>query len=138
MIYTKEIITNYINNCDDRINSIKNKIDNLKLNIQVKSMIGLTTPYIKELEKDIDNYNNNIKIINVEKLIYKAFDKKSSIIFPKLLSKYNELLNQSIENLKDMVSYNTDKESYYLEYCKEMVEQREYIKKLCLYGEKSL
>jgi len=101
-------------------------------------MIGLTTPYIKELEKDIDNYNNNIKIINVEKLIYKAFGKKNSIIFQKLLHKYDELINQSIENLKDMVRYNTGKESYYLEYCQEMVEQREYIKRLCLYGEKSL
>lgn len=115
---------------------IKDKIEKLKLNSQVKLMIGLDTNYIDEIQRNIDNYDNNIKIINIEKLIYKAFEKKNSIIFQKLSHKYDELINQSIENLKEMVKYDKDKESYYLEYCKEKLEQREYIKKLCQYGEK--
>tara|TARA_R110002126_G_scaffold41650_1_gene121216 strand:+ start:830 stop:1183 length:354 start_codon:yes stop_codon:yes gene_type:complete len=90
----------------------------------------------KNTEK-IRNYENNIQLVKVEKLIYQTLGKGAKgAIFQKLFQKYSDLMASSYDISGNMVRLEGISEGEYLEYCKESLEQREYIQALCLYGEK--
>ena len=81
--------------------------------------------------KKLENYKNNIQLINVEKLIYNALLKNNSTIFIKLLDKYDTLLAKSYELGIEMMSNDE-----FMEYYNGSLKQREYISKLCIVGSK--
>ena len=89
----------------------------------------------KKIECRILNIQNNIKLLKVEKFIYKAIiEKKSSKYLEKLMEKYNELMGTSIEIGRDLVLYEVVVEGEYLDFCKNSLKQREYIKLVCDFG----
>jgi hypothetical protein len=89
----------------------------------------------KNAEK-MKNYENNIQLIKVEKLIYQALTKSGNgAIFPKLFQKYSDLMGISYDISGNMVRLDGVEEQEYLEYCASSLKQRDYIKKVCFYGE---
>jgi hypothetical protein len=135
MVFDAETIKTVIMSCDERIASVQAKMDNVELFGKVLSIVNLD---MEEKHKSrIENFKNNIKLIQVEKLIYQSLAKtNNSSIFPVLLSKYDNLLGVSYDISGNMVVNGGETEGNYLDYCKQSLDQREYIKKLCMYGEK--
>ena len=127
-------------NCDERISSVQSKLDKFNVYGKILSLAG--SSFKKEIDKDkyverMKNYENNIKLIKVEKLVYITLGKGANgIIFQKLFQKYNDLIAESYDFSGEMVRLDGIKEQEYLEYVKESLKQREYIQKLCIYGEK--
>ena len=118
----------FIASCDERINSIQ---EHGKL---------LRTPdfSIEPKYQNVINRNeNSMKLVQVEKMIYKAVANKNTPrqLFSKLLSKYDDLLRISYDLSNNMVIDGLMTEGNYLEFCKNSLDQREYIKDACLYGE---
>ncbi len=116
--------------CDERIASIQEKLDSWCVYGKELNLVDLETKY------QIQNYENNIKLVQVEKLLYNALAKDNRAIFPRLLSKYDELMGVSYELSGNMVITGLNPEGDHLEYCNQSLAQREYIRKLCLYGER--
>lgn len=135
MVFDAETIKKVIMSCDERIASVQERMDSANLFGKVLSIVDLE---MEQKHKDkIENFKNNIKLIQVEKLIYQALSKKNnSAIFPILLAKYDNLLGVSYDISGNMVISGGETEGNYLDYCKQSLDQREYIKKLCMYGEK--
>jgi len=130
-----ETITKCIASCDERIASVQNNLNNWKVYSKVLNLVDfeMETKY----EDKIKNYENNIKLIQTEKIIYNALLKhKNCSLFPKLLAKYDELMGVSYDLSGNMVITGLNPEGDHLEYCNQSLAQREYIRKICLYGEK--
>jgi hypothetical protein len=122
-----------ITNCDERIASLQNKIDAYAPMMAVLKLVGLTS----EHHDNVANYQNQIKLVKTEKLIYQSLMNANSRqeIFPRLLAKYDELLEESRQLSSNMVRSGLNKEVDHLEYCKASMGQRDYIKKMCVGGE---
>lgn len=135
-VFTAENTIAVIASCDERIASVQDKLSALKVYVKVLNLMDLE---MKKYQEKIQNYENNIKLIQTEKLIYKALINPNSAraIFPKLLAKYDELMGVSYDLSGNMVISGLSAEADHLEYCKSSLDQREYIRKLCLYGEKN-
>ena len=133
-----------IASCDERIASVQSKLDNWEA---YKGVMGLMANLYK-LEEDkkvfseapqLDNvksYENNIALIKTEKLLYTALGnpKTKKGLFKVILAKYDDLLGLSYDLAGNMVLNGIELEGTYLEYCKESLEQRDYIKKMCWVG----
>lgn len=116
MLFDKDTINTVMTSCEERITSIQQQ-------------------FVKEPDKH-EHHTNNIKLVELEKVIYQSLTKQNnSSLFPMLLRKYEELMEMSYQIAEDMVKNGVIKETSYLDYCKESLEQRDYIKKLCMYGE---
>jgi hypothetical protein len=146
MFATQQMTSQCVADCDKRIASLQTKINGWKMYSEVLSLAsGL---YDKEEDKSvfkmedkntekIRNYENNIQLVKVEKLIYQTLGKGANgVIFQKLFQKYSDLMASSYDISGNMVRLAGISEGEYLEYCKESLQQREYIQALCLYGEK--
>ena len=146
MVFTPQQISMCVASCDERIASIQTKLNSWKLYGKVLELAS--SCYDKEEEKEgfkmedknaenMKNYENNIQLIKVEKLIYQSLAKSGNgAIFPKLFQKYSDLMGISYDISGNMVRLDGVEEQEYLEYCASSLKQREYIQKLCLYGEK--
>lgn len=146
MVFTTQQISNCIASCDERISSVQSKLDSWKLYGSILSLASGC--YTKEEDKAVfnmedknaekmKNYENNLQLIKVEKLVYQALGKEgNNAIFPKLFQKYSDLMANSYDISGNMVRLEGMEEQEYLEYCASSLKQREYIQKLCLYGEK--
>jgi hypothetical protein len=87
--------------------------------------------------EEIRNYENNIQLVKVEKLIYQTLGKGAKgAIFQKLFQKYSDLMASSYDISGNLVRLSGISEGEYLEYCKDSLQQRDYIQKLCLFGER--
>jgi hypothetical protein len=140
------VFANAIASCDERIASIQDKLSAWKSYGDIMALAEGC--YEEEEAKDIfrkskyfdkiNNYENNIKLIQTEKLLYNALanPKFQREIFPKLLAKYDELMGVSYDLSGNMVITGLHAEGDYLEYCSSSLAQREYIRQLCYYGEK--
>jgi hypothetical protein len=84
----------------------------------------------------IKNCENNIRLVNVEKLMYYALEKDNRVIFPRLLAKYDELMVVSYDLSGNMVNSGLVPENEHLDWCKASLKQREYIKTMCEFGER--
>ena len=130
------MIAKCLASCDERINSIQDKLSSWIVYGKVLAIgnLEMETKY----QNTIQNSQNNIKLIQVEKMLYKALANKNTQrqLFPKLLSKYDDLMGISYDLSGNMVITGLVPEGDYLEYCNQSLAQREYIKKMCLYGEK--
>jgi hypothetical protein len=135
-VFTPEMIANCVSSCDERIASVQEKLNSWRIYGKVLSLVDLEMD--TKYQEKIKNYENNIKLIQTEKLLYKtlANPKSARAIFPKLLSKYDELMGLSYDLSGNMVVTGLSPEGDHLEYCSSSLKQREYIRKLCLYGEK--
>lgn len=135
-IFKPETIAICLASCDERIASVQDKLDSWKVYGKVLGLadLDLETKY----QDKIKNYQNNIQLIKTEKLIYNALanPKSARAIFPKLLAKYDELIGVSYDLSGNMVINGLNAEGDHLEYCNQSLAQREYIRKLCLYGER--
>ena len=121
--------------CDTRIASVTDKLSAWKVYGNVLKLVDLDME--TKYQDNIKNYENNIKLIQTEKIIYNALLKKGNgALFPKLLAKYDDLMGISYDLSGNMVITGLNQEGDYLEYCSQSLAQREYIRKLCLYGER--
>lgn len=145
MTFTPQQITKCIASCDERIASIQSKLDSWNVYGRV---LGITSAlYEKEEKKNIfkiedknaekmKNYENNIQLVKVEKMMYQTLGKEANgVIFKKLFQKYNDLMANSYDISGNMVVFGGIEEQEHLDYCTSSLKQREYIQKLCLYGE---
>ena len=149
MPITKPFLYECIQSCNRRMDSIQSRMDSVNLYKNVLSLAGGI--YEKEEDKSIfkmetkyedelQSCEKDIKTINVERLIYNALLKKldgvdNRALFPRLLAKYDELIVDNMDISNNMVQNGIVAESEYLEFCRESVHQREYIKRICNYGE---
>jgi hypothetical protein len=126
--------------CDEKIEKSENCLGFLSLGflewISSKDELAKCDKVInKKIEYRKLNIQNNIKLLKVEKFIYKAiFEKKSSKYLEKLIEKYDELMGTSIEIGRDLVLNEVVVEGEYLDFCKNSLKQREYIKLVCDFG----
>ena len=123
-----------IASCDERISSVQEKLDSWRMYGNVLNLVELDME--TKYDEKMKSYENNIKLIQTEKMIYIALTKNgNNALFPKLLSKYDELMGLSYDISGNMVITGLVEEGDYLEYCSASLAQREYIRKLCFYGE---
>jgi hypothetical protein len=134
MVFTTEMLFKSVVSCDERIASIQKKLDSWRVYGKVLNLVDLEME--TKYQEKIQTYENNIKLVQVEKLLYNALAKDNRAIFPKLLSKYDELMGVSFDLSENMVITGLNLEGDHLDYCHQSLAQREYIKKLCLYGER--
>jgi len=123
----------FLSSCDERIASIQKRLDSWRLYGKMLSLVDLEIE--TKYQDKVENYENNIKLVQVERLMYVALSKNNRAIFPKLLSKYDELMEKSFDLSSKMVITGENQEGEHLEYCKGSLEQREYIRKVCFIGE---
>lgn len=129
-----KVINECIKSCDERISSIQEKLNEWIVYGKVLNIVSfdLETKYQDKLK----NYENNIKLIKTEKIIYNALMKgNNSELFPKLLARYDELMGVSYDLSGNMVITGLVVEGDYLDYCKQSLDQREYIRTICSIGE---
>ena len=130
-----EVIAKCFASCDERIASVQDKLSSWRVYGKVLDLVDLKME--SKYQEKIKNYENNIKLIQTEKLIYSALLKANNgALFPRLTAKYDELLGVSYDLSGNMVLTGLNPEGDHLEYCNQTLAQREYIKKLCLYGER--
>ena len=128
----KYMLTEGLSSCDRRIAAIQKRLDSWVVYGKVLSLVDLEME--TKHQDRLKNCENNIKLVQVEKLIYNALAKNNRAIFPKLLSKYDELMEVSFDLSGKMVITGENQEGDHLEYCKASLGQRDYIRRLCLYG----
>ena len=138
-----ENLNECIASCDDRIASVQSKLDNWK---PYDGVMGLMAKlYDKDEDKNVftespqldnvKNYENNIKLIKVEKMMWNAFKNNGKKeIFKHILAKYDELMIVSYDISGNMVMNGVAPEGEHLDYCKQSLEQREFIRKMCCVG----
>lgn len=131
--------------CDERIAVAQTRMDKWK---PYGDIMGLMTMFYEGDEEgkkvfseapNLDNIKtikNNIELIKTEKLLYLALGNPNTKkgIFKVILDKYDALMGVSYDISGNMVLNGIEKEGNYLKYCKESLEQREYIRKMCCAG----
>ena len=141
-VFPVEKVNECIASCDERIASVQSKLDNWK---PYASVMGLMAKLIREEDvkvfteapqmDNVKTYENNIKLIKVEKMMWNAFKNNSKKdIFKHILSKYDELMCLSYDICSNMVMNGIQAEGDYLDYCKSSLDQREFIRKMCSFG----
>lgn len=101
MVFTTEILSKCVASCDERIASIQEKLDSWRVYGKVLNLVDLEME--AKYQEKIQNYENNIKLVQVEKLLYNALAKDNRAIFPRLLSKYDELMGVRYDLSGNMV-----------------------------------
>ncbi len=144
MAFTQAKLSQMMENCDERIASVQLRLDKMTTYGKV---LGLCSGlYDKAEDKSVfnmkdkemyklKNMENNIKLIQIEKMIYIALSKPNNAIFSKLRDKYDDCIRISYDISGNMVKTEGIEEQEYLEYCKNSLGQRDFIHKLCRYGE---
>ena len=139
-----ENLNECIASCDERIASVQSKLDNWKPYAGVMGLMAKL--YDKDEDKNVftespqldivKNYENIIKLIKVEKMMWNALKNKNSKkeIFKHILAKYDEVMNVSYDISGNMVMNGIAPEGEHLDYCKQSLEQREFIRKMCCVG----
>ncbi len=139
-----EKLNECIASCDERIASVQSKLDKWKPYAGVMGLMA--NLYDKDEDKkvftespqldNVKNYENTIKLIKVEKMMWNAFKNKNSKkeIFKHILAKYDEVMSVSYDISGNMVMNNIAPEGEHLDYCKQSLEQREFIRKMCCVG----
>ena len=149
-VFPVDKVNQCIASCDERIASLQEKLDSWK---GYKGVMGLMENlFSNEDDKNVfrqapqmdnvNNYENNIKLVKTEKLIYTSLRNTNSKkeIFKILLAKYDELMGISYDISGNMVRNGIIVEGDHIDYCKSSLDQREYIRKMCCvgYGEDAL
>jgi hypothetical protein len=141
-----------IASCDERIADINGRIagltealDNepfiqkIKMHTRLKFRADADDAlnFVKKASSPtMDYFNQNLKMVKIEKLIYHAImqyiaDPSKQAIFKFYNEKYDDLLTESLETLNKMVKTGMIHENQYLDTCNEALKQQKYIKVLC-------
>jgi hypothetical protein len=124
--------------CDEHIAYIQIELDNMKPYI-IGQMV-MAKLYDKDFTEApkmiyVKDYENNIKLKKVEKMMLNAFkNNRQRVIFKHILSKYDELMRQSYDINSNMVLNGIQAEGDYLDYCREKRDHRECMRKMCSAG----
>jgi len=142
---TPEHVAVGIAHCDERIKKMKDEIETREMcSVVLALMKGakptldytVLTDYDAKGQREVDYLTDQLKLIQVEKQILNALTKtNNSALFPKFLSKVDELLATLYEKIENDVKKGSMEEGKYLAFCKESLEQRTWIKDLCWAGE---
>ena len=124
--------------CDEHIAYIQIELDNMRPYI-IGQMV-MAKLYDKDFTEApkmiyVKDYENNIKLKKVEKMMLNAFkNNRQRVIFKHILSKYDELMRQSYDINSNMVLNGIQAEGDYLDYCREKRDHRECMRKMCSAG----
>jgi hypothetical protein len=124
--------------CDEEIAYIQIELDNMRPYI-IGQMV-MAKLYDKDFTEApkmiyVKDYENNIKLKKVEKMMLNAFkNNRQRVIFKHILSKYDELMRQSYDINSNMVLNGIQAEGDYLDYCREKRDHRECMRKMCSAG----
>ena len=133
----------YLANCDERIASLQNKIDDWS---GYKAMMRLMESISNNEDKkvfaeapnleQVKNLENCVKLVKVEKLIVTALNNPNSKrdIFKAFLKKYDDLMCLSYDISGNLVETGLVLEGEYIDYCKSSLDQREFIRDMCSRG----
>lgn len=130
---------NGIANCDERINTIKEKIHAYQSKAVLSKLLGgLLGEQFGGLggisvgwEKKVENLKVGMKMIEIEKMVYKAHEQQRKATLPLLFEKYSAQLAQYLELSQEEVNLEMLEQGSYLEMCRESLNQRDFIKKMC-------
>jgi hypothetical protein len=141
-----------IASCDERIADINGRIEGLTealANEPFIQKIKMHTRFKFRADADdalnfvrkasnpiMDYFNQNLKMIKIEKLIYHAImqyiaDQSKHTIFKLFNERYDDLLTESLETLNKMVKSGMLDENNYLDTCNQALKQQKYIRVLC-------
>jgi hypothetical protein len=135
----------YLANCDERIASLQNKIDDWS---GYKAMMRLMESISNNEDKKVfaeaphlervKNLENCVKLVKVEKLIVTALNNPNSKrdIFKAFLKKYDDLMCLSYDISGSLVETGIILEGDHIDYCKSSLDQREFIRVMCSKGYK--
>ena len=141
--FTAAKIAPNLASCEERIASIQARMETWSA---YKGVMGLMESHAADESKtfwrdapQLDNVKadeNALKLVKTEKMLYTALvnPKTNKSIYKVILTKYDALLGLSYDLSGNMVLNGIKLEGEYLDYCKESMEQREYIRKLCCVG----
>jgi len=123
-------------NCDERIASLKKKMDAYEAKASLSKMLGaLLAPKLGEHSagwaKKVENLKVGVKMVQIEKMIYKAHEQQRKATLPLLFEKYDAQLAQHLEFSQEEVNLEMMEQGSYLEMCRHSLTQRDYIKKMC-------
>jgi len=91
------------------------------------------------LKKDNELKHLMIKLMQIEKLMFlNILNHGNKIIYPRLLLKYDELLNEIYYITGELVNMGAFKTQEYIEYCNKSVKTRNFVKLLCEFAEENL
>ena len=133
----------YLANCDERIASLQNKIDDWS---GYKAMMRLMESISNNEDKKVfaeaphlervKNLENCVKLVKVEKLIVTALNNPNSKrdIFKAFLKKYDDLMCLSYDISSNLVDTGLILEGDHIDYCKSSLDQREFIRVMCSKG----
>ena len=133
----------YLANCDERIASLQNKIDDWS---GYKAMMRLMESISNNEDKKVfaeaphlervKNLENCVKLVKVEKLIVTALYNPNSKkdIFKAFLKKYDDLMCLSYDISSNLVDTGLILEGDHIDYCKSSLDQREFIRVMCSKG----
>jgi hypothetical protein len=133
----------YLANCDERIASLQNKIDDWS---GYKAMMRLMESISNNEDKKVfaeaphlervKNLENCVKLVKVEKLIVTALNNPNSKrdIFKAFLKKYDDLMCLSYDISSNLVDTGLILEGDHIDYCKSSLGQREFIRVMCSKG----
>jgi hypothetical protein len=130
---------NGITNCDERINSLKEKIHAYQSKAVLSKLFGgLFGEEFCGLggisvgwEKKVENLKVGMKMVEIEKMVYKAHEQQRKATLPLLFEKYSAQLAQYLELSQEEVNLEFMEQGSYLEMCRESLNQRDFIKKMC-------
>lgn len=143
MAFDMEAVMVCLENCDKRIAKAQSEIlaweknENVLLRMEQFANTEHEFSICEKLRPELSikrNWENNLKLIRVEKLIYISLTQSgNNALFPRLLARYDELMRESYDLVSDRVQEGLQ-EDLYLKYCKLTLGQRDYIKAMCDYG----
>ena len=137
--------TSYLANCDERIASLQNKIDDWRgYTAMMKLMESISNNENKKVFaeaphlEEVKCLENNLQLVKVEKLIVTALDNPNSKrdIFKAFLKKYDDLMCLSYDISGNLVETGLILEGEHIDYCKSSLDQREFIRVMCSRGYK--
>jgi hypothetical protein len=141
-----------ITSCDNRLDKLEKRIEGREEYFKVLGFAKYHSDCIQEtscsyvknnrldaellvgsrFQRDLKMLKLQVKIIQVEKQIYKALlNSNNNALFPLFLAKTDELISLTYELAEEEVKNEFRAEGDYLAYCKNSLEQRSYIKRLC-------
>jgi hypothetical protein len=123
-------------NCDERIASLKAKITAYEGKATLSKLFGALLDrslggYSAGWEKKVENLKVGVKMVQIEKMIYKAHEQQRKATLPLLFEKYDAQLAQHLEFSQEEVNLEVMEQGSYLEMCRNSLTQRDYIKKMC-------
>jgi hypothetical protein len=136
MFQNEKMLRASVSNCNERLTQM-NKSAELHEPWKNRLRFNFDSDGLDQLNLCIKNYENAVKIVKVEKMVYEAIlNKTNKRIFPILLSKYDELMTHHFDINSDMVNAGgLDTQSYYDD-CKTSMQTREMLKVFCEMAER--